>query len=151
MTETEKSANEDIDIEIGLSSCLLGLSANLHLIGQIINKLAAKRITLEEKMIRNCLHELGSTIGMSVTSAHLKYLNEDAKTQPISVEVLNDLDKLNEEIGAVLSEFMKMANFNPNFLEQYYEYDFAAKLLYEHKFNERLQDIVEGTFLYSRE
>lgn len=151
MTETEKSANEDIDIEIGLSSCLLGLSANLHLIAQINSKLAAKRTTLEEKMIRNSLHELGSTIGMSVTSHHRNYLNEDAKTQPISVEVLNDLDKLNEEISAVLTEFLKMANYNPNFLEQYYEYDFAAKLLYEHKFNERLQDIVEGTFLYSRE
>ncbi len=145
MSETQNSTNEDIDIDIALSACVLALSSNLELIAQIINILAAKRTTLEEKMIRNSLHQLGSTIGLAITSFHQDWLkDQNTNTQPISVEVLKDLDKLNEEIVAVLSEFLKMANYNPNFLEQYYEYDFAAKLLYEHKFKERLEQLISS-------
>lgn len=148
MTDSDNSTNQDIDIEIALSACVLALSSNLELIGQITNKLAAKRTTLEEKMIRNSLHQLGSTIGMSVTSAHRRWLEENSsKTQPISVELLIELDKLNAQIAEVLGEFLKMANYNPNYLEQYYEYDFAAKLLYEYKFNERLLELLAESFL----
>lgn len=133
--------SEDIDIESILCECSSSLSNNLFVIAQITGKLASKRTTLEERMIRNTLHQLGSTIGMSVTSFHQKWLDDPGlKAQVLSIENLNALLQLSIEINKVLSEFLKMANYNLNFLEQYYEYDFNAKLLYEYRFNERLQE-----------
>lgn len=141
MSKELDSQSEDIDIESLLCECLSCLSSNLFVIAQITSKLASKRTTLEERMIRNSLHELGSTIGMSVTSFHQNWLKDPGlKVNSLSPEHLNTLLQLSNEINKVMSEFLKMANYNLNFLEQYYEYDFNAKLLYEYRFNERLQE-----------
>jgi hypothetical protein len=138
---TKELDPEDIDIEVLLCDFVSSLSKNLLVIAQIVNNLANKRTTLEERMIRNSLHQLGSTIGMSVTFFHRNWLDDPSlKAISISVEVLNSLKQISQEIDSVLSEFLKMANYNSNFLEQYYEFDFNAKLMYEHKFNERLLD-----------
>lgn len=136
-----KDIDIEIDIEVKLCDLVSSLSKNLLVIAQINNNLANKRTTLEERMIRNSLHQLGSTIGMSVTSFHHNWLDDPslkAISKSLSVEVLNSLIQISQEIDSVLSEFLKMANYNSNFLEQYYEFDFNAKLMYEHKFNERL-------------
>ncbi|MCW5822494.1 MAG: hypothetical protein KIT34_06800 [Cyanobacteria bacterium TGS_CYA1] len=141
--DKSKIESEDIDIESILCECLSSLSNNLFVIAQIAGKLASKRTTLEERMIRNTLHQLGSTIGMSVTSFHQNWLDDPGLKAVLisgSVENLNALLQLSNEINKVLQEFLKMANYNLNFLEQYYEYDFNAKLLYEYRFNERLQE-----------
>ncbi|MBP7862199.1 hypothetical protein KA183_10980 [bacterium] len=141
---TNELDNEDLDIEdieIKLCDCISSLSKNLLVIAQIASILANKRTTLEERMIRNSLHQIGSTIAMSVTSFHRNWLEDPslkAISKSASVEVLNSLKQISQEIDSVLSEFLKMANYNSNFLEQYYEFDFNAKLMYEHKFNERL-------------
>lgn len=141
---TKELDNEDIDIEdieLKLCNCVSSLSKNLLVIAQIASNLANKRTTLEERMIRNSLHQIGSTIGMSVTSFHRTWLDDPslkAISKPSSVEALNSLKQISQEIDSALSEFLKMANYNSNFLEQYYEFDFNAKLMYEHKFNERL-------------
>ena len=141
---TKELDNEDIDIEdieIKLCDCISSLSKNLLVIAQIASILANKRTTLEERMIRNSLHQIGSTIAMSVTSFHRNWLEDPslkAISKSASVEVLNTIKQISQEIDYVLSEFLKMANYKSNFLEQYYEFDINAKLMYEHKFNERL-------------
>jgi len=143
MKEEIENTSEDIDIESVICDCLKALSNNLNVIAQIVSRLATKRTTLEERMIRNTLHQLGSTIGMSVTSFHQNWLKDPSLStlsKSGSVEVLSAIQKISEEIDVVLSEFLKMANYNLNFLEQYYEYDFNAKLMYEHRFDERLQE-----------
>lgn len=147
MQDEKDTTGEDIDIESILCECIVDLSNNLFIIAQITSKLASKRTTLEERMIRNTLHQIGSTIGMSVMSFHQNWLSDPSlkaisiSTSPTgSIENLKSLLQLSNEISKVLSEFLKMANYNLNFLEQYYEYDFNAKLLYEYRFNERLQE-----------
>lgn len=143
MQNESDSTAEDIDIESTLCECVTSLSNNLFVISQIASKLASKRTTLEERMIRNSLHQIGSTIGMSVTSFHQNWLNDPGlNNQELDVDDLKALLALSCDIDKVLSEFLKMANYNLNFLEQYYEFDFNAKLLYEYRFNERLIDLL---------
>ena len=110
----------------------------VDLIAQTLIELSAKRITLEEKMIQNHFVVTANHSSRAVCGV-TSILNSSISTE---VEALAlELKLLCHDIIPALEEFLKMIRYNPNFLEQYYEYGFNERLLYEHRFAERMESI----------
>jgi hypothetical protein len=111
---------------------------NRKSIMQVMNILAAKRVTLEEKMITAHLKDLAETYDDIGKRSDL--LQKTFEQDPFE-NILENFHTLNVEISSTIESFLKMANFNLNFLEQYYEHDFYDKLLNEFRFLDRARKI----------
>lgn len=139
-------------------ACVKELLAVVDLIGEAISNIANKRITLEEKMIRNALHELAAEISTSVAAIH-KVLKPTGSTshEPVTVTVslptapdsdlpraaLDELFELTAEMHACFKELVKIITYDLNFLEQYYEHGFYGRLVNENRFQARLQEVIQ--------
>ncbi|SRR5579883_3261467 len=64
---------------------------------------------------------------------------DSGPTSQLWIEAAADLA---EQIEHKVAELKKMIDYDLNFLEQYYEHEFCASLLNEHKFAERLQLLI---------
>jgi len=104
-------------------------------IGEITILLAQKRVTLEEKMLRRYLHELAKTSAQTIALLH-QLTNDGAKGNSDSFD---EIACVTAEARTAIEELLKVAKYNLNFLEQYYEYDFYNKLVNDYKFVERLE------------
>jgi hypothetical protein len=91
-----------------------------------------KRNTLEDKAIVGNFFEL-----LSIYSQILERLcpllekmdmGFNHSTNSSIMETLNGLSELNSLIESLLDGCLKAINYNYNYFEQYYEYDFVAKL-----------------------
>lgn len=111
------------------------LNKIIRMVDQITEALSSKRVTLEEKMIVNYLKDL-STKSLSC----LELLDKNGSESHLD-EVLANLQGLVFEIKASLTEFLKIINYNLNFLEQYFEHEYYEGLVYENKFCERMDDV----------
>lgn len=114
-------------------------SANevLQMITETLFILNGKRETLEEKTIKRIFHELAKAI-----CRHLVRLNEICLSRSFPPEVkLEAGAKLFQEIRLSVSELLKMARYDLNFLEQYFEYDYCARLHGECQFVERVEKL----------
>ncbi len=109
-------------------------------ISEAILLLSNKRVTLEEKIICHHFHLLASEYAKLCATAH-NFLAQGKQLRPDGC--LPELKMFNSEVDAVLDELLKIVKYNLNFLEQYFEYDYANRLQDKHKFAERLQPIAE--------
>ena len=108
-------------------------------IGEALALLESKRATLEEKMIRRYFQAMSDRYGILL--GRLQTIMDEGAAP---AELLGQLRKLSLEALAAVGELVKMINYNPNFLEQYYEHDFYRHLSDDCRFLERMEEIETG-------
>lgn len=99
--------------------------------------LTDKRVTLEEKMIRRYLHEVCTIAAECIRSIH--QLTRDGAT--CADEILGELCAITEQTHGLLDELLKVAHYDLNFLEQYFEKEFYDNLISESRLIERFREI----------
>jgi hypothetical protein len=100
--------------------------------------LTSKRVTLEEKMIRKELHDLTSVLAPIISTIH----GNLAKQAVPQTEILEQLRTLNFSMRTEITRFLKALRYNFNYVEQYFEFDFCAKLREECRFADEARDIM---------
>jgi len=108
---------------------------------EISKRLSEKRVTLEEKMITLQLHRISALCIRIARDAPLRLTQASAEGE---VAGLDQLRSLCQEMKDQLQELLKIINYDLNFLEQYFEFDFNARLQYEHRFVERLTEMAKS-------
>jgi len=121
-----------------LFHCLSKLFSIAAVIEGCLGGLEGKRVTLEEKMIKTYINDLLAQIADYVSRTHV-IINRHSFD--IDAASLKALALLVADMQPVFDEFKKTIDYNWNFLEQYYEHEFYARLANEHRFKERLADI----------
>lgn len=92
--------------------------------------LEGKRCTLEEKSIKSAFNALAAAYAET-----LRILHENIAQSLIPrEELLQDLRDTNGLIAEEIGQFLKIARYDVNFLEQYFEYDFNTKMTSEYRF-----------------
>lgn len=109
-------------------------------ISEAILLLTNKRVTLEEKIICHHFHALASRYAKLCAKAH-NFLAQGKQLRPDGC--LPELKMFDSEVDATLDELLKIIKYDLNFLEQYFEYDYANRLQEKHRFSERLAKIDE--------
>jgi hypothetical protein len=112
-------------------------STILNAIEEALSALEAKRITLEEKMIRRHLHSVAGELAGIVQTVHSRLLADSLPP----ADKLTPWNQVNGEIETGINDLLKTIRYDPNFLEQYYEYGFLTKLNEEFKWTEKLERI----------
>lgn len=102
--------------------------------------LASKRVTLEEKMIRQELHALVSAYGEIISLLHDRL----PKSEEPDWFLLERVRWLNFAVHQEIAQFLKALRYNFNFVEQYFEFDFCARLREECGFSQQAADIVQA-------
>jgi hypothetical protein len=115
------------------------LSKAVEIMSECLARLADKRETLEEKMIKSYLHRLSISCCVCIEKIHQRFLNGSESLQEAPEEVWTTLT---EQLVVSLTDFVKIVRYNLNFLEQYYEYDFHLKLISEWRFQERIDTLL---------
>lgn len=104
-------------------------SANIIvLIDESLLLLSQKRVTLEEKAIAAYFHKLVQSYAGIITELHVS-MSSTQKTENTTIEVLARLRTVNENVRSCVQELLKILNYDLNYLEQYFEYDYCAKLI----------------------
>ena len=106
-------------------------------VGEAVILLSDKRVTLEEKMIRRYLHELSAIAAQAIRAIHL--LTRDGAS--CEDEIFGGLDQITGQILDSLNELLKVAHYDLNFLEQYFEKQFYDNLINQSRFIERFREI----------
>ncbi len=109
-------------------------------ISEAIILLSNKRVTLEEKIICHHFHSLAAEYAKLCATAH-NLLAQGKQLRPDGC--LPELKMFNGEVDTVLDELLKIVKYDLNFLEQYFEHDYANRLQEKHRFAERLREIQE--------
>jgi len=125
--------------------CLCLSRQAAHIIGTIDDTLlllAEKRTTLEEKMIAKYFHELAEHYGRLATKIHHHCRQGADDTLPDSA-LRDDTNSLNCRVKDTVDELLKIARYNFNFLEQYFEHDYFESLVEEHRFIEALDALLK--------
>ena len=113
-----------------------------RIIGDIddaLSVLAAKRTTLEEKIISQELHNLCAHYCTLLASVHLQL----AGGQEPALEALEGWRTLNFHVHETIAFLLKALRYNLNFVEQYFEFNFCARLTNEWKFAQEAQRLSE--------
>lgn len=140
--KNEKSEISESGAPSGPSAWLEELTKCCRVIESINSELAlleSKRVTLEEKMIKQYLHDLA--IQHSTVIGDLHSLLSNKRGELLKDEWLEDLRQLNVEMLLSLGELLKATRYDLNYLEQYFEYDYYQRLQNESKFLERIQNL----------
>ncbi|MBZ0186013.1 MAG: hypothetical protein K8F91_07125 [Candidatus Obscuribacterales bacterium] len=140
MSETEQKGSK-----AELFATLKELLKATDIVDQTLACLLEKRVTLEEKMIRRYLVRLAIKLSNLILELHAELADPDCD---IETRHLRDLRQAAAKTQEVIGELLKMIAYNWNFLEQYFEHEFYAKLINEHKLEEELTR--KGAFLSDR-
>ena len=136
-TEGLERQHELLDEWLGESRfCAQIISA----IDEALALLAAKRTTLEEKIIKRELHTCVHHYARLLVKLHESLANDK---EP-KVELLEQLRTLNFRVHAVIGDLLRALRYNLNYVEQYFEFDFSSRLTQEHQFAEELAKLVES-------
>jgi hypothetical protein len=95
---------------------------------------------LEEKMIKSIFHKLANALSKAIEVVNSACVETKFPQHETVVEASN----LFEEIRLSVSELLKICRYDLNFLEQYFEYDYCAKLHSELRFVERAEEASIG-------
>ena len=125
------------DTYVGWLEEVRRISLLVDKLGETLTLLADKRITLEEKIITSYFLTLMSKYGQLIDTVNSALL----KDRKLADTSLPGLRQLNEEVDVVLDDLLKIVKYNLNFLEQYFEFDYANRLTENHRFVERLEAI----------
>lgn len=104
--------------------------------------LSQKRSTLEEKAISRYFHQLVTSYGSIIVLLHKRLLSDVSEDKDWLV-TLESLQKINETIKSSVEDLLKIIRYNLNFLEQYFEYDYASKLTRDSGYLNSLESIIE--------
>lgn len=108
-------------------------------IEEVFTVLDAKRVTLEEKMIRYYFYSLSTICSEMVTRFDEEIQGKDLRKN--HAILLREARKLAEEILGSIGDFLKAAHYDLNYLEQYYEHKFLELLENDLLFIERARKI----------
>ncbi len=115
------------------------LAEAVALMSETLAILNTKRETLEEKMIKSYFHKLSISSCDCMQKVHQVY---QSTPQALADRSIEEIHTLNEDLGRELRELLKIVRYNLNFLEQYFEYDFNARLHNDFLFQERLEKVI---------
>jgi hypothetical protein len=120
--------NQELPEEVihALLSVSKQTSELLGKISELLRLLLEKRITLEEKMIRNYYLQLAQTHSDILKSLFFCILNPDKTI--VESKIIAELTEVNEKILVGVDDFLRAARHNLNYLEQYFEHDFNEGL-----------------------
>jgi hypothetical protein len=108
-------------------------------IDDALSILAAKRTTLEEKIISQELHALAGKFCLILNSVHSR-LGENKSPRE---DVLEKWRTLNFQVRETVESLLKALRYNLNYVEQYFEYNFAARLTNELKYTAEAEALVD--------
>jgi hypothetical protein len=108
-----------------LVEVLLKCSIVIKKISEALSILIEKRTTLEEKLIKSYFLKLASVQGR-ISEQLLTLLAANAPS--IREETLAELVRIVDDVNSRLDQFLKAARYNLNYLEQYFEHQFASEL-----------------------
>jgi len=101
-------------------------------VSQALSILANKRETLEAKMIKHYLSDLASICSLVISKGYQsEYLNR------IDINFQREFQTTVAETTAQVEKLIDVAKYNSNFLEQYFEHDFATSLIHTLQLPER--------------
>ncbi|HNB22111.1 MAG TPA: hypothetical protein PKZ32_06835 [Candidatus Melainabacteria bacterium] len=132
MEETKKEISPALRAAGALSECLTSLTS-------AVSKLAEKRATLEEKMIKRYFHNLACEIADASSIVH-RILSEEKESW--SAENHESTMQLTTDILSRLQEFHKAIDYDWNYLEQYFEHGFYLELTENSQLLEKTCQIV---------
>ncbi|HEY9869002.1 MAG TPA: hypothetical protein V6D08_07535 [Candidatus Obscuribacterales bacterium] len=114
------------------------IAALLDKIAESLLILGAKRATLEERSISAYLRKMAARYGRIIgqLSAHAT----DSYTL-LSHDALMELSNVTGRATQALDDLIRAARYDANYLEQYFEYDFNARLTNEYRFLDELERI----------
>ena len=136
---TLDTKNSDIQRQVdSILQLTQNVGESLNVAAEVLFILNGKRETLEEKMIKEILHKLCTALSQLLKTLHEFCLSDKLPHE----KKIEEARALVEEIRLSVSELRKIARYDLNFLEQYFEYDYCAKLQNEHKFVERLEVVL---------
>lgn len=119
-----------------LVEVLLKCGIVIKKISEALSILIDKRVTLEEKMIKSYFLKLASAQG-HISEQLLTVL---AQNEPaIKKETLTELVRIADEVNDRLEKFLKAARYDLNYLEQYFEHQFASELERSHLLEDSLK------------
>jgi hypothetical protein len=98
------------------------------LIDEPILILSQKRKTVEEKVIVRYFHRLACVYGGIISLLHT-YMSGDESGSQTQVDLLHRLRTVNENVASWVEELLKVLKYDLNYLEQYFEHDYCARLL----------------------
>ncbi|MBY0357399.1 MAG: hypothetical protein K2W82_05295 [Candidatus Obscuribacterales bacterium] len=110
----------------------------IMLIDEILFAFCQKRSTLEEKTISRYLHGLTANYARGIELIHRESLTGGFQA-PTWQSQLSSLRTINEKVRSSVHELLKIIRYNLNFLEQYFEYDYAFNLTQNSRFVEDLE------------
>jgi hypothetical protein len=133
--KTEVVENDLFAEWLGETRFITGLIVD---IAECLAILTAKRVTLEEKMIRQELHSLVANYGEVISVVH----NRLAAGKEPDWEVLGRLRTMDFRVREEITKFLKALRYNLNYVEQYFEFDFCARLREEWGFSGESAEIL---------
>lgn len=139
----------DMDKEKFLSEEALLLTKEsaeiISMIEESLILLSGKRRTLEEKAIIARFHFWAQTYACIIQNLHSRMSAHELLGDEI-VASMHKLRTVNEKVRKSLQELLKILKYDFNFLEQYFEYDYCARLLADTESVDELERLV-GLFV----
>jgi hypothetical protein len=108
-------------------------------VSEALQLLLQKRQTLEEKMLSTYFIAVGECHASILGSLFSCLLNPNGPQ--VESKIIVTLTEVTEDALCSLSNFLKAAMYDLNYLEQYFEHDFYAELLHS-KLKERTEEAV---------
>lgn len=129
---TSPDANDEMFEE--WLTMLIQLGRTQQKVAESLSLLQQKRRTLEEKMIAQyLLHSIGACAGIAGKISSCL----EQKSSPAE-DLLSSIQKTLAQLEAAIDDLLKSIRYNPNYLEQYFEYNFLTYLTEELRVNEEL-------------
>lgn len=120
----------------------LECSRIVEMIDEVLLLLSQKRRTLEEKAIAEYFHRIVVALSTILFMLHGWLIETDASEQNFPAEVFKRLQNVNENLRNRIEDLLKIVKYNLNHLEQYFEYDYCAKLIAEPGLIEELEAVL---------
>ncbi len=132
MEETKNEITPVLRAAGALSECLSSLTS-------AVAKLAEKRATLEEKMLKRYFHELAMEFSTASSIIH-RILSEEKELW--NSENHDQTMQLSDAVMTRLNEFHKAIDYDWNYLEQYFEHGFYLELTESSHLLEKTHELV---------
>jgi len=133
----------DVDSQMHSDALLHEMQSAIECMGlltEILFIFNGKRETLEERTIRDIFHRLGIAICRFLEKLYLLIMSRSY----LDDEKIVASSKIFSEIKISANEVLRIARYDLNFLEQYFEYDYCARLHSECHFVERIENLTAG-------
>ena len=141
----EQSINQESKIKSTLTidrTILLELISEILSVLGVLNKVLMifneKRETLEEKTIKEIFHKIARSSCLYLEKLYA-LLAQEKFADPVKMAASK---LLFSEIKLSTDELLNIARYDLNFLEQYFEYDYCAKLHSQCQFVERIDQLI---------